>query len=372
MSRPPLLSLTRRLRSTPFTDRVTAAGVTAYTVYNHMLLPAVFESLEADYHHLRRAVQVWDVSCERQVALQGPDAARLAQYLTPRDLGRMRPDQCCYTPMVDQAGCMLNDPVMLRPDDQRWWVSIADSDMLLWIAGVAAGMELDCEVTEPPVYPLAVQGPRAETLTARVLGEEVRDIRFFRHRRLAFEDTSFVVARSGYSRQGGFEIYVEGQQYAEALWDALFAAGGDLEVRAGGPSLIERIEGGLLSYGNDMTRDNTPLECGLERFCRGAGASGCIGRHALVRMLRTGPARQVRGVLLPGEPLSACTRPWPVAAGNGDAAGIITSAAWSPRFSATVAIAMIDRAHWQPGTGIVAATPDGERHGRITALPFER
>ena len=85
-----LISPSRRVRRTPFSDGVEAAGVKAYTVYNRMLLPTVFESLEADCHHLKRHVQVWDVACERQVQLKGPDAAALLQQmLTPRDVSKM-------------------------------------------------------------------------------------------------------------------------------------------------------------------------------------------------------------------------------------------------------------------------------------------
>jgi len=204
-----LLSQSRRLRETPFTQGVEDEGVIAYTVYNRMLLPTVFESVEADYRHLKSHVQVWDVSCERQIELNGPDATRLMRRLTPRNLERMQDDQCCYVPVVDESGGMLNDPVAIRHGEDRWWISIADSDLLLWIKGLAVGAGMDVRVFEPDVSPLAVQGPKADDLMARVFGETVRDIRFFRYKRLAFRGTSFIVARSGYSKQGGFEIYVE-------------------------------------------------------------------------------------------------------------------------------------------------------------------
>ena len=177
--------------------------MTAYTVYNHMLLPAVFKGLEADYRHLKTQVQIWDVSVERQVELVGPDAARLMQLLTPRDLRKMKDDQCFYVPVVDDAGGMLNDPVALRVGEDRWWLSIADSDLAYWVKGLALGLKMDVTVREPQVFPLAVQGPRAQALMARVFGDQVRDIGFFRHRRLAFMGRDLIVARSGYSKQGG-------------------------------------------------------------------------------------------------------------------------------------------------------------------------
>jgi len=364
----PLLSVSRRTRATPFTRRVTEAGVKAYTVYNHMLLPTVFESLEADYHHLKRHVQIWDVACERQVELRGPEAGRLAQMLTPRDLSAMTPGRCLYTPMVDETGGMLNDPVMLALAGDRYWVSIADSDLLLWVKGLATALRLDVAVTEADVAPLAVQGPKAEALVARVLGEVVRDIGFFRFRELAFHGRPLPVARSGYSRQGGFEIYVDEPELAEPLWDALMEAGRDLDVRAGCPNLIERIEGGLLSYGNDMTRENTPHECGLGRFCDTVDAIGCIGRDALLRVLRDGPARQIRGLRIDGEPVPTCTEPWPLLAGD-TVAGQVTSAAWSPDLGTNVAIAMVGREWWEPGTVLRVDSVDGGHTGAVCTLP---
>lgn len=361
---PPLLSVSRRTRRTPFTDRVTAAGVTAYTVYNHMLLPTVFRSVTEDYRHLKSAVQVWDVACERQVEICGPQAAELAQMLTPRDLSEMKLDQCYYTPMVDETGGMLNDPVTVKLAEDRFWVSIADSDLLFWIKGLAVGYRLAVDVFEPDVSPLAIQGPQADELAARVFGDAVRSIRFFRYKRLAFNGAEFVVARSGYSKQGGFEIYVEDSRQGEPLWDALFEAGRDLDVRAGCPNLIERIESGMLSYGNDMTRANTPHEAGLGRFCDTRSAIGCVGRDALLRVAKEGPLKQVRYLEIDGEAVPPCTEPWTVMA-DGLAIGTVTSAAWSPDFSTNVAIGMVGRDFWEEGTLVEVVTPEVSRAARV-------
>ena len=171
-----LISPSRRLRRTAFTDGVEAAGVKAYTSYNHMLLPTVFRSLTEDYRHLKDAVQLWDVACERQIEVRGPDASRLMQMLTPRDLRKMQPGMCYYVPMVDETGGMLNDPVAVKLAEDRYWISIADSDLLFWVKGLAYGFRLDVLVDEPDVSPLAIQGPKADELAARIFGQGVRDI----------------------------------------------------------------------------------------------------------------------------------------------------------------------------------------------------
>ncbi|MEJ1991695.1 MAG: dimethylsulfoniopropionate demethylase [Maritimibacter sp.] len=359
-----LISPSRRLRRTPFSDGVETAGVKAYTVYNHMLLPTVFRSVEEDYRHLKEAVQIWDVACERQVELRGPDAGRLAQLLTPRDLRGMLPGQCYYVPIVDETGGMLNDPVALKLTEDRWWISIADSDLLYWIKGLAYGYRLDVLVDEPDVSPLAVQGPRADDLMAAVFGDVVRDIRFFRFMHLDFQGRDLVVARSGYSKQGGFEIYVEGEDLGMPLWNALMEAGKSMDVHAGGPNLIERIEGGLLSYGNDMTDDNTPHECGLGKFCNTQTAIGCIGRDALLRVAKEGPIKQIRALEIEGPAVPGCDRYWSVKHGK-KTVGRVSSAAWSPDFKTNVAIGMVRMTHWDEGTELIVETPAGLRQATV-------
>tara|TARA_Y100001954_G_scaffold223882_1_gene262682 strand:+ start:113 stop:1177 length:1065 start_codon:yes stop_codon:yes gene_type:complete len=343
-----------------FSEGVEASGVKAYTVYNHMLLPTVFRSVQEDYRHLKSEVQVWDVSVERQIELKGPDAARLMQMLTPRDLTEMNVGQCYYVPVVDEKGGMLNDPVAVKINDDHWWVSIADSDLLYWVKGIAIGLRLDVLVDEPDVSPLAVQGPKSDDLMADVFGDEVRNIRFFRFKKLEFNNQPFIVARSGYSKQGGFEIYVEGDQNAMALWNALFEAGKKYNVHAGCPNLIERIEGGLLSYGNDMTDDNTPHECGLGKFCDTQETFECIGREALLRFAKEGPNQMIRAIEISGLDVGVCDRWWPIMA-NGKKVGRVSSAAYSPDFKTNVAIGMVKMTHWDENTEVQVVTNNGSR-----------
>ena len=358
------IALSRRLRRTPFSQGVEAAGVKGYTVYNHMLLPTVFRSVEEDYRHLKEAVQVWDVACERQVELRGPDAGRLMQMLTPRDLRPMLPGQCLYVPIVDETGGMLNDPVCVKLAEDRYWISIADSDLLYWVKGLVQGYRLDVLVDEPDVSPLAIQGPKSDDLMAAVFGGAVRDVRFFRFGVFQFQGRDLVIARSGYSKQGGYEIYVEGGDIGMPLWHALMEAGRSFDVHAGCPNLIERIEGGLLSYGNDMTDDNTPHECGLGRYCNTQTAIGCIGRDALLRVAKEGPVQQIRPISIPGDRVPPCDRWWPLRAGD-RIVGRVSSAAWSPDFDTNVAIGMVRMTHWDPRTALTVETPDGPREAQV-------
>ncbi len=367
----PALTISRRTRSTPLTTRVEAAGVRAYTVYNHMLLATEFRGAAIDYAHLRRAVQVWDVGCERQVELVGPDAARLAQLLTVRDLRSFAVGQCRYAPICDDDGHLLNDPVALRLAEDRFWFSVADSDIVLWAAGIARGVGLDVRVHEPEVWPLAVQGPRADDLMTAVFGEAARAIRFFGWAALPFQGRDLVVARSGWSSQGGFEVYVDAPVLAGELYDALMNAGVPYDVRPGCPNQIERIEAGLPSFGTDITREHTALEAGLGRYCALDAPIEAIGLDALRRQHAGGVPRRVCGLLIDGAKVAGPRDPWPVHAGQ-QPAGCVTSAAWSPRLRTIVALGMLDAAHLAAGTEVYVEVSIGAepRAARVVEVPF--
>ena len=341
----------------------------SYTVYNHMLLPTQIRGVVADYEHLRSSVQVWDVACERQVEITGPDADRLAQLLTVRDLRPMVIGRCGYAPVVDAEGRMINDPVVLHVDTHKWWFSAADSDLVMWAGGLALGMGLDVRVHEPDVSPLAVQGPRSEDVMARIFGDEVRAIKFFRFSMLPFEGHSMVVARSGWSAQGGFEIYVDDDEIGCRLYDALMVAGEPEGIGPGCPNLIERIEAGLLTYGTDVTRDDTALEAGLDRYCALDEPIDAIGLEALRRQRDLGVGRRIRGLTIAGEAVPVPRTWWSLRSSEGSA-GRVTSATWSPRLGTNVAIGMVDLAFTAVGSRLEVEIDGDVRQAEVCDLPF--
>ncbi len=340
-----------------------------YTVYNHMLLPTNFRGVEDDYWHLRSKVQVWDVGCERQVEVAGPDAAKLAQMLTVRDMRTFAVGRCGYAPVCDHDGKLINDPVVLRLADDRFWFSVADSDVVLWAGGIALAAGLDVSVTEPDVWPLAVQGPLAEDVVAAVFGEEARAIRFFRFAHLSFQGHSMVVARSGWSAQGGFEIYVDDADVGGALYDAFMQAGNPHDIGPGCPNLIERIEAGLISYGNDVTRADTALEAGMARYCSLDSPIDAIGIEALRRQAEGGVKRMMCGFTVEGDRAPALRDPWPIMYDDA-LVGQATSVAWSPRLGTNVALGMLATDHTAFGTTVTILAPDAPRRATVVEVPF--
>ena len=333
------LSVSRRTRRTPFTTRVEALGVSAYTVYNNMLLATCFRSFEADYWHLCQHVQVWDVSCERQVQIKGPDAFKLVQLMTPRNLSRAQDDQCFYLPLCDQNGKMINDPIAIHIESDTWWLSIADSDVRLWAKGLATGMDLDVNITELNIWPIAIQGPKADELMRRVFGEIVDEIRFFRYKQLDYNGHKFIVARSGWSKQGGFEVYVDDAEIGCQLWDELFEKGVDLNVGPGCPNIIERIESGLLSFGSDMDFRHTPLQCGLKKYCHLDQDIDSLSIDALRKLDASGVPSQLMGLMAVG--LNEMPDNKTIFL-DSNPAGEVYSDCISPRYGAYLAFAELD------------------------------
>jgi dimethylsulfoniopropionate demethylase len=360
----PELSVSRRTRSTPFTSRVEAAGVKAYTVYNHTLLATKFRGFEADYWHLCKHVQVWDVSCEKQVAISGPDAYQLIQLMTPRDLSKARIGRCFYVPLCNEQGGIVNDPIAIKLSDNEWWLSIADTDVMLWAQGLATGFKLDVQVTEPDIWPLAVQGPKAEELMARVFGESVRDIKFFNIKPMHYRGVDMQVARSGWSKQGGFEIYVNDAALGGQLWDELFSKGQDLNVGPGCPNLIERVESGLLSLGSDMGYDTSPLECGLDQY---VSLDADINSLSLPALRQQVPARQLKGLVID----QACQLIDQNVYLGGQCVGQITSQAYSPKYGVHLAFVLCSLPALGASLTLDINCQQGTVSGRVTSLPFD-
>ena len=363
---PAQLVLSRRLRKTPYEQRVLENGARAFTIYNHMPLASVYESPEADYRHLCEHVQIWDVAAERQVEVVGPDALALVELTTPRDIARCEVGQGVYAPLVDEHGGIVNDPIILRLAEHRFWISIADSDVLFWVKGLATGRGYDVSVFEPDVSPLAVQGPKADDLMSEVVGPEVRDIRFFRFIETEIAGTPVVLARSGWSGQGGFEIYLQDSAKGLELWDTIWEAGQAFNIRAGCPNLIERLETGLMSYGSDMTLENNPYECGLDRFFKPNKPAEYLGRAALDRIVQEGVKQRMVKLFIDDDPLTPPRSTYEVLTPDGQFVGIVTSLAYSPRYQSNLSFATLAVGFTEPGTKLQVAI-NGSHHAAEVA-----
>jgi dimethylsulfoniopropionate demethylase len=362
------IAKSRRLRSTPFTSRIENHGVTAYTTYNHMLLPASFGNLEKEYFHLKEHVQVWDVAAERQVQIIGKDASKLVQLMTCRNLSKAKVGRCYYAPIIDEQAGMLNDPVALKLADDKWWLSLADSDIGLYAKGIASGLSLQVEVSEPDVNIMAIQGPKSFKLMEKILGKKITELKFFGFDYYIFKGNKFLIARSGWSKQGGYEIYVENREAGQMLYDELFLVGKGFNVEPGCPNLIERIESALLSAGNDFDNGDNPYECGFDKYIDVESDINYLGKKALIEISKAGINKKLMGVLLDMDKIEV-TESLSLY-NNNKIAGELRSATYSPNLKKVVGIAMVKKEYWDKKTPIELKIGDKKSKGTLCDLPI--
>jgi len=362
------IAKSRRLRGTPYSKRIENQGLTTYTVYNHMLLPAGFDGLEKEYFHLKEHVQVWDVAGERQVQIAGKDSTKLVQLITCRNLSKSKVGRCYYAPIIDEQGKMINDPIILKLDENKWWLSLADSDVGLYAKGIASGLNLKVEITEPDVNILAVQGPKSFKLMEKVLGKKITELKFYGFSYFDFKGSKFFIARSGWSKQGGYEIYVENREAGLKLYDELFLAGKEFNVKPGCPNLIERIESGLLSCGNDFDNADNPFECGFDKYIDVQSDINYLGKKALTQVTKEGIKRKLMGVKIDLDKIEIMEEK-PLQNGK-SLVGYLRSAVYSPHFKKVVGIAMIKKEYWDKKTPFELEINGKKSKGLICDLPL--
>ena len=359
-----------QIRKSPYFDATVNWGATAFSVYNHMYIPRDFGDPEQNFWNLLNSAILCDVAVERQVQITGPDASQLVQFLTPRDLSKMAVGQCKYALITNADGGILNDPIILRVGENKYWISLADSDVLLWAQGVAVNAGLDVHICEPDVSPLQLQGPRSMDIMKALFGDDIGELKYYWLRSVTLDGMELIISRTGWSSELGYEIYLQDSSRGTDLWDAIMSAGQPFGLKPGHTSTIRRVEGGMLSYHADMDNMTNPFELGLDRLVALDSDADFIGKSALRAIRDKGVTRKQIGLIIDGEAFAGPnTRFWPVIC-NDLVVGKVTSAVYSPRLEKNIAMAMIELASFEADGAVSVETSSGLRSAHITGLPF--
>ncbi len=359
-----------QIRKSPYFDATLRHGAQAFSVYNHMYIPRDFGDPVENYWNLVNAAILCDVAVERQVEITGPDAADFVQLLTPRNLSDCRVGQCKYVLITSEEGGIINDPVLLRLGENHFWLSLADSDVLLWAKGVAVHSGMDVTLGEPDVSPLQLQGPKSLEIMKALFGEEIGTLRYFWFREAELDGIPLVVSRTGWSSELGYELYLRDASRGDELWERIMAAGKSFGLCAGHTSTIRRIEGGMLSYQADMDLNTNPFELGLDRLVDLDMETDYIGKAALQRIKSAGIRRKQVGLEIDGPPIEGTnTQFWPVYGGDGDV-GVITSAVYSPRLERNIALALVAVDWAGKGSRLRARCDSGDHVATVVDVPF--
>ena len=359
-----------QIRKSPYFDATVRWGAQGFSVYNHMYIPRDFGDPEQNFWNLVNDAILCDVAVERQVEITGPDAARFVQMLTPRNLSKVAVGQCKYILITNADGGILNDPILLRLAENHFWISLADSDILLWAQGVAVNSGLDVQIGEPDVSPLQLQGPKSGEIMRALFGDSILDLKYYWLREMTLDGIPLVVSRTGWSSELGYEIYLRDSSYGDMLWERIMATGMEFGLKPGHTSSIRRIEGGMLSYHADADIKTNPYELGLDRLVDLEMQADFIGKAALTRIKAAGVQRTQVGIIIASDPIKGPnTRFWPINHA-GETIGKVTSAVYSPRLERNIALAMVAITHAAIGTELEVVLPSGPVTATVVERPF--
>jgi glycine cleavage system T protein len=359
-----------RIRRSPYFEATQKYGCKGYTVYNHMYLPNFYDDPVKEYWKLVNDVTLWDVSVERIVEIKGPDGLAVTNMLTPRDLTKCRVGQAKYVLITAEDGGIVNDPVLLRLGKNRFWLALADTDVLLWAKALAFSKKMNVEISEPDVYPLQVQGPKSKSVMQRLFGNTVVRLPYYHFVETSLDGIPVIVTRTGWTGEIGYEIFLRDSSRGVELWERIMETGKPYDIAPTGPSDIRRIEAGILNWGADMTLANNPYEVGLGWLVDVDKKADFIGKQALKRIKAKGVKRKLVGIEIDDEPIKFNMTQWKVSR-DGKSVGYVTSAIHSPRLKKNIGYAMLPIEHTEVGTELIIAVPEsGDRPARVVPKPF--
>ena len=359
-----------QIRKSPYFDSTVKWGAKGFSVYNHMYIPRDFGDPEKNFWNLINDAILCDVAVERQVEITGPDAAQFTQLLTPRDLSNLSIGQCKYVLITNNEGGLLNDPILLRLGENHFWLSLGDSDILLWAQGVAINSGLDVTIKEPDVSPLQLQGPKSIDIMKLLFGDEIINLKYYWLIETELNGIPLVVSRTGWSSELGYEIYLRDGSRGNELWELIMEAGKPFNLQPGHTSSIRRIEGAMLSYHADADINTNPFELGMDRLINLDNVNKFIGKNALIKIKSRGVKRKQVGIIIDCDPLKGPnTTFWPIIK-NGNQIGKITSAVHSPRLNKNIALGMIEIDYTEINTLFEIEILNDLYNARVVEKPF--
>ncbi len=359
-----------QIRKSPFFDATVRWGAKDFSVYNHMYIPRDFGNPEQNFWNLINEAILCDVAVERQVQVKGPDASKFVQMMTPRDLSNMQVGQCKYVILTNQFGGILNDPVMLKVEEDCYWFSLADSDILFWAQGLNAKFEYDVDITEPDVSPLQLQGPKSKDIMVKIFGEEILSLKYYWFKKFKLGNINLLISRTGWSSEFGYEIFLLNSNDGDEVYETLMQEGKHLGLHPGHTSTIRRIEGGMLSYHSDMDINTNPFELDLDKFIDLDGSFNFIGKDALIEIKKSGIKRKQVGLIIDCEQFNRPnTKKWDILDAK-ENIGYVTSAVYSPRLKQNIALAMVNISYAEINTHLQININNNLVDAVVTEKPF--
>ena len=367
---PLLIGIGSRIRKSPYYESDLKYGVTGFTVYNKMYLPTGFSGPEKEYHSLVNDVTFGDFAGERQIEINGPDAHDFVRYVQPRNLEKCEIGSCKYILLTDMNGGIVNDACLLRLEEEKFWISPGDGDVILWLQGIAINSGMNVHIHEPDVSPLQISGPKAGKLIQKLFNGEHDELGYYKAKQTSLKDIPMVIARTGWSGELSYELYLQDRKMGNKLFEIVYEAAQEFNGRVIAPNAIRSIEGGILSYGGDFGREHNPFTIGLGRLVNLDQEIDFIGKEALKAIKEKGLTEKLVGVELEGDPIFKAPENFWSVKSNNKKVGRLSRAFFSPRLKKNIGLAIIDIDFAEEGTTVSVASPNGDLTSTVVSLPW--
>ena len=368
---PLLIGIGTRIRKSPYFDSTLKYGVTGFTVYNKMYLPTGFSNPEKEYLSLINDVTFGDFAAERQVEVSGPDAFNFIRYINPRNLSKCNIGDCKYIILTGPDGGIINDACLIKLEEEKFWISPGDGDVLLWLQGLAMNSGMNVIIHEPDVSPLQISGPKAGRLIQKLFDGQHDDLGYYKAQQTSLENIPMVIARTGWSGELSYELYLQDRKLGNQLFELVYEAAKEFNGAAIAPNNIRTIEGGLLSYGSDFNREHNPFTIGLDRLVDVDQDIDFIGKDALKKIKKNGPSSKLIGVEMDGNPIDKVPENfWPVLDENGKKVGRLSRCFYSPRLKKNIGLAIVDTPSSEEGNKLIIDSPLIKYNAVISKLPW--
>ena len=359
-----------QIRKSPFFDSTVRWGAKGFSTYNHMYIPRDFGDPEENFWNLINSAILCDVAVERQVQIKGPDAGKFVQMMVPRDLSEMSIGQCKYVILTNNDGGILNDPVLLKINEDCFWFSLADSDVLFWAQGLAVNSNLNVDISEPDVSPLQLQGPKSREIMIEIFGDDISDLKYYWFRPFDLDGIKLIISRTGWSSELGYEIFLLNSEDGNRLYEKIMKIGENMGLKPGHTSTIRRIEGAMLSYHADMDINTNPYELGLDKFIEIDKDFDFVGKNVLREIRKNGVHRKQIGLEIKSKPMvGPNTSFWDIKVDN-QIVGHVTSAVYSPRLKKNIALAMIQNEYSKIGNDVEVILNKESMSAKVVEKPF--
>ena len=363
------ISFQPRIRRGAFFEACWDHGCRNFSVYNRTYISSNFSKPLEEYWHVIEHVSLWPVMGERQIQITGIDAKKFVQYLSCRDISNCSINQCKYSLLLNDEAGIICDPIILRLEENKFWISTSDCDLELWIKGVKINSGFNVSIKDANVSLLQIQGPKSSALFSKMFGTDILNLKYYWLTQVKFEGINLVISRTGWSGELGYEIYLSDFEKGSYIFNRILEIGEEFSIAVGSVNQTRRIESGILSWGVDMSQNENPYQVGLGKLVELESKDDFIGKKAAIELSNKKQKKVLVGIKLHSNNKLNNEIHWNIIKGKKNV-GKLTSVSFSPRLKSNIGIGIVDYNYSTIGTKFKVEAYNELVESEIVKLPF--